>query len=418
MVRFGSSQESSPVSPSNPSEAASNPAKGLGTQKTAQFQKAHPIGGVLDESPTDPGASFGFFKGKTMQDVDFTAKFDTGKNKHEAVLEYLPTMKSMFRATTRHMEELAVEAKIHKLETPTDKLSRLRNEIRELQEVANAFLDSRASVDGTLTEEAEQEAIRIFSGKPRDLLLELEKMELAIDALVGEPEFQDSFEIGAKSSRKKFDFDKCMNTLTQLHQKTLEKETDISKPNVSQSDDLTECPSYEFYYVPTMNSQLDKSRLLSVEAKLAELESIIGITAGAHLSLPQDGLLRSVREILEKLSLVDSQMLENLHKKARETTIEIDNLLKKKDQIYPNNSPTDQQVVEMFDLYEKWSLSTSGLSSLVERLRLLKSLHQEAAGASSRLDALEKQQDDLRTLLVQANKNLGGLEEMVEGQII
>lgn len=45
----------------------------------------------------------------------------------------------------------------------------------------------------------------------------------------------------------------------------------------------------------------------------------------------------------------------------------------------------DQRVEELFDLCERWRLTASVLPSVVDRLKALKSLHQEAGGISVRL---------------------------------
>merc|ERR1712110_540470 len=93
-------------------------------------------------------------------------------------------------------------------------------------------------------------------------------------------------------------------------------------------------------------------------------------------------------------------------------------VLEKKREIEGNSEKdddTDAKVAELYEFCHRWSIASNSLPQIVTRLRSLQSLHQQSASFTSRLQALEQQQEELLKLLETTNtavKDLGdGLQE-------
>ncbi|CDI82615.1 hypothetical protein EPH_0010920 [Eimeria praecox] len=80
-----------------------------------------------------------------------------------------------------------------------------------------------------------------------------------------------------------------------------------------------------------------------------------------------------------------------------------------------SSSPSSdwQRVEELYDICERWKAPAAVLPSVLQRLKLLKGIHQEAGGVAVRLSVLEKQQEELQAWVRRADDAVTQLQKTV-----
>ncbi|PFH38281.1 hypothetical protein BESB_006220 [Besnoitia besnoiti] len=196
---------------------------------------------------------------------------------------------------------------------------------------------------------------------------------------------------------------------------------------------------YDIYCVPSLRPLLESSRVATLERRLAQVEGRIGMSSISLL--PFADLQQAVTAISQKISLLDQAKIEQLHKRTQSLLHELHALQHRRREMDSHVAPQldrhgdsegrnsdggrdakggsragagdDQRVEDMFDLCERWKSAAAALPSVVERLRALKTLHQEAGGISVRLGVIEEQQGELQSMLTSAEENVERLQQTV-----
>eukprot|EP01069_Polyplicarium_translucidae_P008363 Polyplicarium_translucidae@DN3217_c0_g1_i7.p3 len=126
----------------------------------------------------------------------------------------------------------------------------------------------------------------------------------------------------------------------------------------------------------------DSGRLLSIEQRMSQLENTIGIATGAHLQLPFADLHSGLRHVASRLAMLDAARLDGLSRRILTATAELEALQKKREKMPQGESPV---VEKLYELCERWKLAAPALPATLQRLQLLRALHQEAVGFSHRM---------------------------------
>jgi len=169
---------------------------------------------------------------------------------------------------------------------------------------------------------------------------------------------------------------------------------------------------YELYYKPGQTH--DSTKEAELQARLAKLESIVGNVeqSGAcsslllsscplHLTcvntnkkktmqLIGRNLTDHIEELEDKLRSMTPEKIDVIKKKVKELNTDLDKVTDPKK--HSPSAETERRVTELLEKTEKWDHVAHAIPTLVERLRSLKQLHQEAAAFSDTLGQVSSEQ--------------------------
>lgn len=167
--------------------------------------------------------------------------------------------------------------------------------------------------------------------------------------------------------------------------------------------------TYEISYAPASTAATDNSKVAALEASLAAIEKQLGVF---DQSCPFADLQTAVMQLQRRLSMLDGQQkFEAIKKLVGHAKDEVEAVLVKKSELEGvGSSPElDRKANELYEFCHRWSAVAPSLPTIVSRLQSLQALHQESASFSSRLAALEHQQEELAELLESTNVAVQGL---------
>ncbi|CBZ55925.1 GH23102, related [Neospora caninum Liverpool] len=455
----------------------------------------------VDDDSIEPSVAFETFRGKTYKTTQFNQGFAkqpaANARKTRAFRDYDASPEVEVTRVgskgpgdgVKQLESMSIfELGNTCFETPLGRLQRLRMEVEEMLDFVSSFIvrenvdeasleDTEKTTDGgaagsgsrtmytqkILTPEEKQTLL--FGRDPLSLMGELDCLRMQILSVMNDPSLQRLFAGVEPTTGKKSGTQLLLQHLTQVklnltsvagacskseEEKQPEKNangeahalpagTSTAPSAGSASGEGTVSTQYDIYCVPSLRPLLDSGRVATLERRLAQVEGRIGMS---NISLlPFADLQQAVSSISQKISLLDQNKVEQLHKRTQSLLHELHALQHRRREIDLASSQTsgrvsegrsgqdgeeresalatrnshrdDQRVEEMFDLCERWKGTAAALPSVVERLQALKALHQEAGGLSVRLGVLEEQQGELQAMLAAAEENVENLQHTV-----
>jgi len=198
----------------------------------------------------------------------------------------------------------------------------------------------------------------------------------------------------------KVEIEMAANLQEGLSKKLLaELQTYANKPS-QQTDGTKESVVYELYYKPEQAKQMQVVKLADLDKRITELEQVIGPKIS---SAPLD-ILSTVEGLREKLNLLTTpKQLEVLQRTVVNVTQDLDKLAEKRQKVEEDSNPTQKQhetkVNEVFEMMNRWDVTSQQLPTIVSRLQALKSLHEESGSFQQGVQQLESQQEEIKKLL-------------------
>mmetsp|Transcript_43662 Transcript_43662/g.86117 ORF Transcript_43662/g.86117 Transcript_43662/m.86117 type:complete len:469 (-) Transcript_43662:139-1545(-) len=297
-------------------------------------------------------------------------------------------------------------------ETPLQRLSRLQNEVSDLID----FLDTNRDLGNDLS--------RHVGGSDADAVRqEVKGLREGINALMADERLKDEVpNVNAVTGQRSV----ASTLLSKVDAlvaggKSKEAASKPAKDGGASSDSIT----YELFYEPSAKQTLDASRLISLEGRLAELEQQIGHDAVGKL--PFADLQSGISEVAERMVLLDATKLDAVGRRVQALLTETEALLQRKKEmdeaglLLSNSGLTGDQekkIAEMFEICHRWQSATSALPIIVDRLKSLKGVHQQAGAFASRLQILEKQQLELGSMMSSTSQSLAAIKESVASNLL
>ncbi|KAL8428480.1 hypothetical protein ACSSS7_007207 [Eimeria intestinalis] len=206
--------------------------------------------------------------------------------------------------------------------------------------------------------------------------------------------------------------------------------------------------NYEVYCIPSVGRVIEQGRVTALERRLALVENKMGLHKMSLL--PHPDLFEAVTHMQQRVKLLDPQKIEALQKRVQSLLLELHALQQRRHELdVAAEAPSSaiaggaakavggtpsgghrvvggpphsggsaaasdwQRVEELYELCERWKAPAAVLPSVLERLKLLKGIHQEAGGVSVRLSVLEKQQEELQAWVRKADAAVSQLQRTV-----
>lgn len=154
--------------------------------------------------------------------------------------------------------------------------------------------------------------------------------------------------------------------------------------------------TYEIHYTPSVANISDGAKLASMESSIAEIEKQLGVLQPSN---PFPDLQTAIAQLHKRISLLDAIKLETIQKSLDKVLGEVQQVLNKKAELEGTDKDLDQKVSQLYDFCHRWSATAASLPLIVQRLQSLQALHLQSASFASRLNALEKRQEELARLL-------------------
>ncbi len=151
---------------------------------------------------------------------------------------------------------------------------------------------------------------------------------------------------------------------------------------------------YELFYSPGALQQADEQLL----ARVRRLEAALGMDErGAP---PARSLALTVAALEDKLALLDEGRVSLLAHKAKELAADVDELTRARAEAKAAAAAgcaTPEDATDVLERLDKCSAVAVVVPALIERLRTVQEIHQHNAHVHSRLDALDRAQQELES---------------------
>ncbi|KAL3126804.1 hypothetical protein CHM_7g190 [Cryptosporidium hominis] len=161
-------------------------------------------------------------------------------------------------------------------------------------------------------------------------------------------------------------------------------------------------------------SVLDLKNLLELERRVYEVESRIGVDRLSEM--PYSDIQSAIHNISQRLSLLDTNRLEGIFRRVQALSTSIEQLNKKRKDLNDSlfNETDSTQITKLYDIIQKWKCTGAALPFVLERLKLLKVLHQDVSTINSRLTVMESQQIEIEKTLKACKLSFTNLSSSIE----
>lgn len=310
------------------------------------------------------------------------------------------------------------------IETPAARTNRLIAEVREMKDFVIDYLRKHGITDPSIATSAEvaEECNKFLGGDFRDMLNELEQLELSLNQTIESPQYkaltlieQDDGggeESGAAPAAP------AVRNRPKLYLTPEKVELLMSQLRTTPPDKSNEL-TFEIYSSPMSSSSFDSARLFELERRLADLEEALGIQQLPQLALPAPSVCETLKLLVTRLSALHPTKLDKIARRVSSLTSQVDELLLRrskligKEQSHESLPGEFKKVNELSGLLEQTKPAAAALPTILARLKALRSLHQESAALVSRLDALETQQEELAKTVSSLEGTLDRVRETV-----
>jgi len=349
-------------------------------QSPGENQLDTPASDEIESTTLDQQKSFNVFKNKYVDSsgLDFSDKIHaTHKSGYET--------KTVYEIISEQVAK----------ETPQQKYQRLQHELRELSEDVTQIKESMES--------AEKEASSVHLAKDVQVL-EKQLHDLHLEKVLGSNVVAtDGVQPGTWSK-----------------QVSQHLETFKARP-ASKEGSTDDSVVYEMYYKPEHSRFAHAAKISELEAKLKDMEKLIGndptrlSTLIADPQATSSSLVDATASLQAKLSLMDISHIDLVAARLQGLLNCINEVAQKKDAI--ENIDRQKKITELHELVSKFDSSVDIIPDLVERLKALRGLNEQASSFSQSLEHLTTSQNEVRDQLRVQKDMLQKFESSFDGNM-
>ncbi|CRG95166.1 conserved Plasmodium protein, unknown function [Plasmodium gallinaceum] len=359
---------------------------------------------ILNEECNDSKYSYEFFKNKIFKCYDNGVIVEVNPSKlkynNSSKYEYNQNMSSYLEDPLSYLQKLKCEV---------EDITTYIKDIEKTKEEADTVYKNDKLNDEELKENEKIMKKILHNREVPEVLMELFSLKNDINNILNDDKLIKLFKTENVFEEKNYvgdtkDIKNLIDTLKYWKKDNLKN---IDEQNKSKSDNSL-YKEFDIYTVKNVKEKdVHVNDLLMLERKISDVEKVLGIDKMPML--PYDDLNHAILDLYNKLSLLDSNKLENVKKKVQNLQSEFLNLKKfKKDvlNMSKERGNYEESIDELFKILDVWKKTHHIIPNILTRLNQLKKIHDNAHSFASRLDDLEKQQIKLDDTLSLAEKNI------------
>ncbi|VEL09566.1 unnamed protein product, partial [Protopolystoma xenopodis] len=200
------------------------------------------------------------------------------------------------------------------------------------------------------------------------------------------------------------------------------------KKAVSTEPTQNEAVVYEIYDLADRGKSTDLEKLAELDRRIEQMEALLGRPDPARLSaLTADtahhGLVEAASRLAARSALLQPTHLDHVEARLFGLHTRLQSLTEKREAIA--DADTQNKIAELYELVKKWNNVYESLPTIVDRLSIMKDLHEQAADFSRGLALMELGQkgmeEKLRNysgLLEQVRESMGENMEIIKNNLI
>eukprot|EP00730_Choanoeca_flexa_P019104 TRINITY_DN9319_c0_g2_i3.p1 TRINITY_DN9319_c0_g2~~TRINITY_DN9319_c0_g2_i3.p1 ORF type:complete len:413 (+),score=121.09 TRINITY_DN9319_c0_g2_i3:44-1240(+) len=284
-------------------------------------------------------------------------------------------------------------------ETIEEKYNRLRLEVTEFM----AQLESvKSQQGGQTTEEDAAVAIRV-AAQVQTLQTQLQQVRL--DEMLGKSAPADSTPSADQDAVKRL-----MAAIAKVKGK--DTSTTTSEGTTSDGKSMT----YELIYTPEQARYQSLSRAAELEQRIAALERRLGTTSlasvGNFLEVEDATVGNTVMALAARVDALSESNLADLESRLTGVQTSLSAIQKASENASSTITPEDLvKIRSLYDITRQWMETAASVPQIVQRLKELRSLHEQAAEFSGTLTHMKTVQDEMRDRLANHDVTLKTLEQ-------
>ncbi|KAF2072247.1 hypothetical protein CYY_006447 [Polysphondylium violaceum] len=298
----------------------------------------------------------------------------------------------------------------HKIETPLQKFQRLQFEVINFRQEMQAIADNGGEVEKDI--------------KGIDITHQLADLQNQLGQLLENEKLLPILD----ENRQVLHYSQIQNKLSEkliTEISSLAKETDKQSTTEEQQKESDKQPqpqpqqqkdkngiTYDIYYTSEQPKFQQLQRVADLEKRLAKLETLAGNKSD---SIP---ITQSILEIKEKLSLLDTTKIDVLSQKMKTATKEIESFKTQDESLTKSLTSNEKKINEIYDLMTRWDTIGQQVPAIINRLYTLRSLHEDGISFSNHLTNLEKQQNDITSLLKSNSGLINKMDDSFKSNLI
>ncbi|KAN0048169.1 hypothetical protein ACTA71_002564 [Dictyostelium dimigraforme] len=193
----------------------------------------------------------------------------------------------------------------------------------------------------------------------------------------------------------------------------IQQQSNTSINTSSSSSTTPNHVTYELFYTGDQSKSQQLQRIQDLEKRLAKLETATGNKTTDSVPITQ-----SILEIKEKLSLLDTTKIDVLQQKMKTVSKEMESLKIQDETSTKALSTNEKKINDIFETMNKWDVVGQQVPAIINRLYTLRSLHEEGISFSNHVSNLEKQQNDITSLLKSNSSLMNKMDDSFKSNLL
>ncbi|KAN0000961.1 hypothetical protein ACTFIZ_001393 [Dictyostelium cf. discoideum] len=293
-----------------------------------------------------------------------------------------------------------------KVETPLQKFQRLQYEVMSFREEMQVIADNGGEVEKDIKGVELTHQLADLQNQLSHLL-ENEKLQPILDENKQVIHYS---QIQNNSSKKLIS--EIESFTQQSSSSSTEQNTQPSNNNTASSITPNHV-TYELFYSGEQSKSQQLQRIQDLEKRLAKLETATGNKTTDSVPITQ-----SILEIKEKLSLLDTTKIDVLQQKMKTVSKEMESLKIQDETSTKALTTNEKKINDIFETMNKWDIVGQQVPAIINRLYTLRSLHEEGISFSNHVSNLEKQQNDITSLLISNSSLMNKMDDSFKSNLL
>ncbi|EAL64589.1 dynactin 50 kDa subunit [Dictyostelium discoideum AX4] len=301
-----------------------------------------------------------------------------------------------------------------KVETPLQKFQRLQYEVMSFREEMQVIADNGGEVEKDIKGVDLTHQLADLQNQLSHLL-ENEKLQPILDEnkqVIHYSQIQNNSSKKLISEIESFTQQSLSSSTTE--QNTQQPSNNNTTTNITSSSSITpNHVTYELFYTGEQSKSQQLQRIQDLEKRLAKLETATGNKTTDSVPITQ-----SILEIKEKLSLLDTTKIDVLQQKMKTVSKEMESLKIQDETSTKALTTNEKKINDIFETMNKWDIVGQQVPAIINRLYTLRSLHEEGISFSNHVSNLEKQQNDITSLLISNSSLMNKMDDSFKSNLL